>query len=90
MKAYRSGFYWPSVLWDAVEMVKRCEACQFHANSSAGAGVTNHPTHLALCYLGAGHSRSIPLSARGLPLPLRRHQQVYQVGGGGAGVHLTA
>jgi transposase InsO family protein len=30
-KAYRSGFYWPTALWDAVEMVKRCEACQFHA-----------------------------------------------------------
>jgi hypothetical protein len=28
-KAYRSGFYWPSALWDAAEMVKRCEACQF-------------------------------------------------------------
>jgi hypothetical protein len=30
-KAYRSGFYWPSALWDAAEMVKRCEVCQFHA-----------------------------------------------------------
>jgi ribonuclease HI/transposase InsO family protein len=30
-KAYRSGFYWPSALWDVAEMVKRCEACQFHA-----------------------------------------------------------
>jgi hypothetical protein len=30
-KAYRNGFYWPSVLWDAAEMVKRCKACQFHA-----------------------------------------------------------
>jgi hypothetical protein len=30
-KAYQSGFYWPSALWDAAEMVKRCEACQFHA-----------------------------------------------------------
>jgi transposase InsO family protein len=30
-KAYRSGFYWPSALWDMAEMVKRCEACQFHA-----------------------------------------------------------
>jgi transposase InsO family protein len=29
-KAYRSGFYWPSALSDAAEMVKRCEACQFH------------------------------------------------------------
>jgi ribonuclease HI len=26
-KAYRSGFYWPLALWDAAEMVKRCEAC---------------------------------------------------------------
>jgi hypothetical protein len=30
-KAYRSGFYWPSALSDATEMVKRCTACQFHA-----------------------------------------------------------
>jgi ribonuclease HI len=30
-KAYRSGFCWPSTLWDAAEMVKRCEACQFQA-----------------------------------------------------------
>jgi transposase InsO family protein len=30
-KAYRRGFYWPSALSDAAEMVKRCEACQFHA-----------------------------------------------------------
>jgi transposase InsO family protein len=30
-KAYRNGFYWPSALWDAAEMVKRCEVCQFHA-----------------------------------------------------------
>jgi ribonuclease HI len=31
VKAYRSGFYWPSTLEDAAEMVKRCKACQFHA-----------------------------------------------------------
>jgi transposase InsO family protein len=30
-KVYRSGFYWPLVLGDVAEMVKRCEACQFHA-----------------------------------------------------------
>jgi hypothetical protein len=30
-KVYRSGFYWPSALADAIEMVRRCEACQFHA-----------------------------------------------------------
>ena len=26
-KAFRSGFYWPTVLNDAVELVKACEAC---------------------------------------------------------------
>jgi ribonuclease HI len=30
-KTYRSSFYWPSALWDAAEMVKRCKASQFHA-----------------------------------------------------------
>jgi hypothetical protein len=29
-KAYHSGFYWPSAIWDAAEMVKRCDTCQFH------------------------------------------------------------
>jgi hypothetical protein len=30
-KAFRHGFYWPTALQDAAEMVKSCEACQFHA-----------------------------------------------------------
>jgi hypothetical protein len=30
-KAYCNSFYWPSALSDAAEMIKRCEACQFHA-----------------------------------------------------------
>jgi transposase InsO family protein len=30
-KAFRQGFYWPTALQDAVELVRRCEACQFHA-----------------------------------------------------------
>ena len=30
-KAFRSRFYWPTTLSDAVELVKACEACQFHA-----------------------------------------------------------
>ena len=30
-KAFRSGFYRPTTLNDAVELVKACEACQFHA-----------------------------------------------------------
>ena len=30
-KAFHRGFYWPTSLNDAAEMVKSCEACQFHA-----------------------------------------------------------
>ena len=30
-KVFRSGFYWPTALNDAAELVKSCEACQLHA-----------------------------------------------------------
>ena len=30
-KAFHSGFYWPTALNNATELVKSCEACQFHA-----------------------------------------------------------
>jgi hypothetical protein len=30
-KAFRHGFYWPTALQDAVELVKTRKACQFHA-----------------------------------------------------------
>jgi hypothetical protein len=31
VKAFRHDFYWPTALQDATELVKSCEACQFHA-----------------------------------------------------------
>ena len=30
-KAFRHGFYWPTALQDAAELVRSCKACQFHA-----------------------------------------------------------
>ena len=30
-KVFHSGFYWPTALDDAMELVRACEACQFHA-----------------------------------------------------------
>ncbi len=29
-KAFRQGFFWPTALKDAYDMVQQCEACQFH------------------------------------------------------------
>ena len=33
-KAFRQGFYWPTALMDACELVRCCEACQFHAKQT--------------------------------------------------------
>jgi ribonuclease HI len=30
-KAYRSGFYWPTAVTDAKDLIKRCKGCQFFA-----------------------------------------------------------
>jgi hypothetical protein len=30
-KTYRSGFYWPTAMTDAKDLVKRCKGCQFFA-----------------------------------------------------------
>ena len=33
-KAFRQGFYWPTALRDAKEVVYRCEGCQFYAQQT--------------------------------------------------------
>nr|CAD39961.2 OSJNBa0072D08.10 [Oryza sativa Japonica Group] len=33
-KAFRQGFFWPTALKDACDMVQRCEACQFHSKNT--------------------------------------------------------
>jgi hypothetical protein len=30
-KAYRNGFFWSTVVYDADSLVQRCEGCQFSA-----------------------------------------------------------
>jgi hypothetical protein len=38
--AFRQGFYWPTVVADASEIVRICEGCQFYARKS------NLPAHV--------------------------------------------
>ena len=33
-KTFRQGFYWPTALRDAEEVVRRCEGCQFYARET--------------------------------------------------------
>src|SRR6266496_2470915 len=32
-KAFQQGFYWLTALQDAVELITKCEACQFHSKN---------------------------------------------------------
>jgi hypothetical protein len=33
-KAFRQGFYWPTVVADSKDIVRRCEGCQFYARQT--------------------------------------------------------
>ena len=33
-KAFRQGFYWPTTLQDAEEVVRKCEGCQFYTRQT--------------------------------------------------------
>jgi hypothetical protein len=41
-KAYRSGFYWPTTMTNAKDLIKRCKGCQFFAKQQ-------HLSAQALC-----------------------------------------
>jgi hypothetical protein len=80
-KAFRHGFYWPTALQDAAEMVKSCKACQFHAKADThtSSGSADDSTLLAICRMGGGYPRTISQGRRRVPIPLRRHRQVHKV-----------
>ena len=62
--------------------------CQ--ADPSASSGPADHLTLVAVRGLGAGYLGHVSLSAWGLPLPLRRHRQVHQMGRGECRLHHPA
>jgi hypothetical protein len=84
-KAFRHGFYWPTALQDAAEMVKSCKACQFHAkhtHTHTSSGSADDSTLLAIRCMGGGYSGTIPQGHRRVPIHLRRHRQVHKVARG--------
>jgi hypothetical protein len=42
-KAYRSGLYWPTILTNAQDLVRRCKGCQFSVVSKAPRERTSSP-----------------------------------------------
>ena len=59
-KAFRHGFYWPTTLEEAVDMVNKCEGCQrFGAEPHATFSPQNHPLVMAFRRLGVGHGGTI-------------------------------
>jgi hypothetical protein len=82
-KAFRHGFYWPTALQDAAEMVKSCKACQFHAKQihTLAQALQMIPPSWPFAVWG-WISGTVPQGHRRVPIPLRRHRQVHQVAGG--------
>jgi hypothetical protein len=48
--AFRQGFYWPTAVTDASEIVRTCEGCQFYTRK------TNLPAHALQTILSHGPS----------------------------------
>jgi hypothetical protein len=82
-KAFRHRFYWPTALQDAVELVKTCKACQFHAKQihMSAQMLQMIPPSWPFAVWGAGHRGAISPCRRRVPIHVCRHQQVHQVSG---------
>src|SRR5438128_1136502 len=79
-KAYRQGFFWPTAVTDADELIRKCEGCQFRsADTRASARAADNSNHLAFRSLGPRHGWPPAESTRWLHTPLRRYRQIHQV-----------
>jgi hypothetical protein len=70
---FRQGFYWPTAVADAKNIVRSYEGFQFHAQQMhlTGAGASDHPPHLAFCRVGARYGGTIEKTVWGLQTPTR-------------------
>ncbi|XP_021727450.1 uncharacterized protein K02A2.6-like [Chenopodium quinoa] len=60
----RAGYYWPSMVQDCMEFVKKCEACQFHANFIHQPPEPLHPTVTSWPFEGWGLDVVGPISPK--------------------------
>jgi ribonuclease HI len=82
-KAFLHGFYWPTALQDAAELVKSCKACQFHAKKihTLAQALQMIPPSWPFAvwgWISWGRSQG----CRRVLFPLRRYQQIHKVARG--------
>ncbi|XP_024310613.1 uncharacterized protein LOC104584890 isoform X1 [Brachypodium distachyon] len=65
-KAFRHGFYWPSALQEAEDIVRKCNGCQRYASKihMPASELKTIPNHLAICRLVFGYGRTVQAGAR--------------------------
>ena len=87
-KAFCSGFYWPMALNNATEMVRSCEACQFHAKQihQPAQGLQTILLSWPFAVWGLDILGPFPRAPGGYRYLCRR-RQVHQVGRGGGRLH---
>jgi hypothetical protein len=82
-KAFRHGFYLSTALQDAAEMVVlQGVPVPRKADTHTGSGSSDDSTLLAIRRMGGGYLGTIPQGRRRVPVPLRRHRQVYKAARG--------
>ena len=74
-KAFRHGFYWPTALQDAAELVRSCKACQFHVKQihTSAQALQMIPPSWPFAVWGVDILGAVPPGRRRVPVPLRRH-----------------
>jgi hypothetical protein len=80
-KAYRAGFWWPTAVTDAEDLVRRCQNCQFFgkAISCPGSQSHHHTTILAICLLEPRYDWALHNNGRRFHPCIGSYRQVYQV-----------
>ena len=82
--AFRQGFYWPTAVADATDVVRTYEGCQFYARkihlSTHALQTCEGCHHVAVCRVGIGPRWPAAKGARGLHPFVGGNRQILQVG----------
>jgi hypothetical protein len=82
-KSFWHGFYWPTALQDAVELVKTYKACQFHIKQihMPAPMLQMIPPSWPFAVWGQDIVGAISPHRRRILIPVCRHRQIHQVVG---------